>query len=419
MLFRVDQQIGGEIVDFPLHGLRRLVAEQGRHDGVDFEKPALWGRAEDSHRGVPHDRPIFLLAFPERRLGAQPLGDFVLEFGVGAGQVGGALGDQLFESLVEFQQGDLGALALGDLGLQRPVLGLDARLKAIQPELGVDAGEHLFGLVGFGDEIHAAHGERLDLVDRLVGGAEKNHGDSGRALAGFEAAADFVAVDARQVHVEQDQIGRLGFGGGQSGCAVDDRADPKTLIRQQPGQQPQAVAVVIHRQDAGRWLCPCWVHVVSPVGSSAADAARAKLRSMVARIRAAPAERDGSPFACLGSLAGEGLGRSSWLSAGELCFAARMSGLAPRQAPRRPDPFGSGAKSDKAPPILLGGFNGRFSTDHRQRRDARTGDTTAAAIEGTGLSPLRAAREAGATKFKPSAMTCSHCRDTFSRMPLV
>lgn len=160
-------------------------------------------------------------------------------------------------SLVELHQRRLGALPLDDLGLQGTVLGFDASLQAIQPELRIDARQHLLGLVWLGDEIDAADSKGLHLVDRFVGRAEEDHRHAGGTFVGLQAPADLVAVDARHVHVEQNQIGRFGVGDGQGGFAADHRVNAKTLLEQQTGQQTQTPAVVVDDQDAGRMFGRC------------------------------------------------------------------------------------------------------------------------------------------------------------------
>jgi len=114
-----------------------------------------------------------------------------------------------------------------------------------------DAQAQLLNVERLGDVVDDAQLQTLQLVDAVAFfRQEDDRGILGR-VAGAQAAADFVAVDIRQVDVQDDQVGivaggqvkgLLAAGGGQHGVALHAQ-----VSRQHPGQ----VAVILNNQNLG------------------------------------------------------------------------------------------------------------------------------------------------------------------------
>jgi hypothetical protein len=112
-----------------------------------------------------------------------------------------------------------------------------------------DPRQHVLGLKGLGDVINAAGLKTLDFLLCVAKGAYKNNGDAAALLVRLQATAHLIAIHARHIYVEQDQVGSLGGHGFQSQSAVGGRTDAIAALGQHFGEETQAGGGVIHHQN--------------------------------------------------------------------------------------------------------------------------------------------------------------------------
>src|SRR6266566_804069 len=99
---------------------------------------------------------------------------------------------------------------------------------------------------------------------------------------GLDAPADLVAVHARHLHVEQDQVGRLPVYGGKRGRAVLGRPQPAVKIRKEGlDERPVDLAVVDDEHERRSMRCLSLLHHRHSAGSP--RAARVPFKWMLIR----------------------------------------------------------------------------------------------------------------------------------------
>src|SRR5208282_663614 len=98
-----------------------------------------------------------------------------------------------------------------------------------------DPRQHFLRLDGLGDVINAAGLKTSDFLARVAKGADENNGDAAALLVRLQATAHLVAIHARHIYVEQDQVGNLGGHRFQRQSAAGGRSDVIVVLGQQLG----------------------------------------------------------------------------------------------------------------------------------------------------------------------------------------
>ena len=133
------------------------------------------------------------------------------------------------------------------------VVGIDHRLgRGGATQHGADASDELARVERLGDVVVGAHLEADDAVDRIAARRQHDHRQPRRALA--QRAEDFDAAHVGQHQVEQDEVGRVAFGGrrGDAVGAARRVRQRDALALEQPDEQSRQLDVVVDEQDRGR-----------------------------------------------------------------------------------------------------------------------------------------------------------------------
>ena len=120
-------------------------------------------------------------------------------------------------------------------------------VEGLEPQCGPHARHKLHPLNGFGHEVVRSRFKRRDPVHH-------HHRQEPAERHRLDPAANLVAVHARHLHVEQDEVGRDGFDCFQGGGTILRQPDRAV----DPGERPRARA-------AGEWSIPAeiwlpWMH---------------------------------------------------------------------------------------------------------------------------------------------------------------
>ena len=108
-----------------------------------------------------------------------------------------------------------------------------------------------FHLKRLRDVIHAAGGERLDLIHLLGESADEDDGNSLELFVGFKVFAHLVAVHLRHIDVEQNQVRRIAPRCQQRQFTGGNRANPVAAVLEHAGQYLEIGGRIVHDQDAG------------------------------------------------------------------------------------------------------------------------------------------------------------------------
>ena len=143
--------------------------------------------------------------------------------------------------------------------------GLELAVKqALDPEMRIDARDHLLRLDGLRDEIHRAGFESPHFVLRVVERGQEDH----RRVPGFgivlETAARLVAVDARHDDIEQDDQRLRAARNLQRLFAIAGHEEAVARAPERLAQDVQVRGIVIDQEDPaglirGDW-CELMVH---------------------------------------------------------------------------------------------------------------------------------------------------------------
>ena len=112
----------------------------------------------------------------------------------------------------------------------------------------MDAGDQLAQGKGLGQVVVGAEGEALHAVVECARGGK--HEDAGGFLALRQAAADLVAVHARQVAVEENDLVAVDQRLLQAGFAVEGDVDRHARLAEAAGDDIGQPFVILHDQDA-------------------------------------------------------------------------------------------------------------------------------------------------------------------------
>jgi len=95
----------------------------------------------------------------------------------------------------------------------------------------------------------------------LDGAREKDHWDHGRATLRLQAPADGGAIAARQLHVQQDQVGLSRGGDAQSVLAVEGDREIEVTVARIGAQEAHRGGLVADDQEARAGLGQGWAAV--------------------------------------------------------------------------------------------------------------------------------------------------------------
>jgi hypothetical protein len=112
-----------------------------------------------------------------------------------------------------------------------------------------DPRQDLFMMERLGDVIHAAGSKPRELILYAGHDRGKDHRNSFGALIGFQAPAGLKAIDARQEHIQHDQIWLIVAGQFQPQLTAQRHHDLKALLGQKLTHNRQVGGIVIDDQD--------------------------------------------------------------------------------------------------------------------------------------------------------------------------
>ena len=152
----------------------------------------------------------------------------------------------------------------------------------LQPQSRAHARNQLDPVDRLAHEVVGAGLQRQDPVVRVVERGQHHDRQKPSSGPGLDAPADLVAVHARHLHVEQDQVGRLPVDGGKRGKAVLGRPQPAVKIRKEGlDERPVDLAVVDDEHERRSMRCLSLLHHRHSAGSP--RAARVPFKWMLIR----------------------------------------------------------------------------------------------------------------------------------------
>ncbi len=118
-----------------------------------------------------------------------------------------------------------------------------------KPQMRSDACQHFLGLERLSDVIKAAGLKTGDFLARIAESADENERNAATPFVRLQTPADFIAIQARHIHVQQDQVWNFGGYGFQRQGAILCRSDTIAVAAQQLGQKTQIGRGVVHHQN--------------------------------------------------------------------------------------------------------------------------------------------------------------------------